>query len=286
MNALYSLTTLILAGTALVQPAGAGDCRTVLNSHLSKANGTIFYNSGSTLKSVQEGQPISDLSGQSVYLLRKNIHRDSAGGVLVVKIGRMLQNRDATVTLKSKFAEKFITRCTENAELRKRLKSIDGAKVSYKQFQDYVLRPSASRLNSDVREQLDRIHFAYKGSIDLENSCDKWTNRGGNLRQHSLVKSDTGGTTFYYRFARTVQRVQFAIPGFADESFDWTVRMIPYDRDQNNGNSVACIRVTAPEIVGARVVRINDLEERMVGTRRDDPQYDQKHRGDRSFDLR
>jgi hypothetical protein len=286
MKTLYFLTSLVLASTTMPQMSGAGDCSTVYSKHMHKANGTLFYNSGGDLRSVENGEAIEGIEGKSIYLLRKRIDSRSAGGVLVVKVGRDKRASEAKVTLRSTFKDKFITQCTENAMLRKRLESIYGAEVSYKQFQDYVIRPSAANLDPDTRRQLDKLYFAYKGSIDRKNKCDKRTDSKHNLRQHSLVRFDTGATSLVYNAVRSFGKVILAVPGYADIAYDWTVRVIPYDLDQKRGGGTKCIKITAPEIKGARMVRINDLEERRPEFGLDDSNNDSNHFGDRSFSFR
>ena len=282
MKVISSLTIVVLAASIFPRTATA-DCSLIRERFKDRPNGTIFYYTNNGIKAARNGQKLKGLVGKSVFLLRKGIHPDSAGGVLVVKIGRNRDNAEATVTLRSKFVKKQIIRCKQNVQLRQRLDAIHGSKVSYEQFQAYVLRPAASRLSPSVKKQLDDLHFAYKGSIDVGNTCNRWTNEGGNLRQHSLVASDTGGTTLLDNLARGITSTALSFTGYANNDYDWTVRMIPYDRNRNRSSSTACITITAPEFVGARVLRINDLEERVPGTRRSDGNYDNKHFGDRNF---
>lgn len=291
MKAVFFLSATLMLGTVLPDFVHARDCKTVLAEHRSKDNGTLFYNSDSGFRPIFEGEDIVELKGNKVFLLRKGIDEDSVGGVLVVKIGRQKDRgnsassspRTSSVTLRSRFTDTNITRCEQNAQLRQKLESINGTKVSYKQFQDYVKRPAASRLDAAVKKQLDKLHFAYKDSIKAGESCNKRTNQGSNLIQHSLVPSDTGPTTYINELASAFWNLNFINRGNTSFALDWTVRMIPYDMPRGDRSETVCIEIRAPELSGARLLRINDLEERKPGVKRGDWRYNNRHHGDRKF---
>lgn len=283
-------TSIISAALTLaILPTGghAADCSTVYANASRYSNGTVFYNSDQGFSVVSSSNAMKGMIGSSVYLLRKGIDRRSAGGVLVVKTAVPKADQSPSqVTLMTRFTKKQITACRKNADLRKRLGETFGRTVTYEQFQEYVHNPRATAsLPSEVRRLIDKMHFAYKGSIDIGNLCDKMTNSGGNRAQNSLVKSQTGRTTVLYRYARLAAGTRLFSTGVADDSYDWKVRMIPYDRNPNVDSSTICIVITAPELSKAKLLRINDLEERQRDVKRDSWFYDNRHAGDREYDV-
>ena len=152
-------------------PSGvfAGDCGDVYAKASNYRNGTIFYNSDQGFVVASSSKPIKGIVDNTVYLLRKNIDRFSAGGVLVVKTAvPKKESNESQVTLKTRFTEKQITKCRQNADLRRRLGEFFGKTVTYEQFQDYIRNPRAAAiLPSDVKRRLDKIHFAYRGATDI-----------------------------------------------------------------------------------------------------------------------
>lgn len=289
MKNLVYMLAIISSTMTFCSLANAADvCQRFYSNQINNGNNKIFYQENGIWSETSGGILNSKATGNYVYYLREDEafsnKKSKVGGVLVVKAGRKSSSEAVgEVTLRvpsNRFLKKNIVKCARNDDNFQKFIALVNKnprlnKISLSEYNKFI--SGSTKVDRDTAKLLDQFHFYYKKYTKLDSKqCNARTDdisnssaqTSGNRAQGSLVTLDTGPQSAFatvVNLFRKLDSVNRAVANKASK-LGWTVDLIPYDWKINKKSKQrrACIRVTVPSLQDVELLRINDLEQKIL----------------------